>query len=868
MEFREVGSHCEADGCGQKDFLPFTCKYCNQCFCLTHRSPSDHKCGQEPSTGVREGAGATKQKDQAKVRCVVKGCKERKSFDLHSCKFCGHLTCLSHRLHWEHPCNPDRVREERDSKSSAPAEHAVSFTVHEHTGQCITLPAHCSLLRAFFGDSNRPFDVSAGADVTEEVRKLLSTGGKLEASIALFGDPLPGVPKALIVEAVEKEVEKATAAAGPSKLFKAFEYSGEVISIPQGFELVRAFYGDGDQPFDSKRGQDVTAKAAQLLASGGKLEASNAVFGDPLPGHVKCLTVEVRPKAVEKEVEKATVAAGPSKVFKAFEYSGEVISIPQGFELVRAFYGDGDQPFDSKRGQDVTAKAAQLLASGGKLEASNAVFGDPLAGHVKCLTVEVRPVAAAATESTQPPIVHTYKAHEHTDEIIRLPAGFKIKRAFYGDGARPFDASRGKDVTETARAVVARGGVLQPNNDIFGDPLPGAVKCLVVEAYQPVSIAGAPAESEPLPNHVFKVYQRSGKAVQLPAGFQLHRAFYGDPNHPFDAARGADVTQKARDLLAKGRRLEARDELFGDPLPGVVKALVVEATGTKPAQSKKRKKHIFKVRERSGQAVQLPARLEILRAFYGHQDKPWDMTQGADVTARAKELRREGMRLEARNELFGDPLPGVAKCLVVECYDRTEQSETDQKQAAASNQTTTAAPVATREGFVIKRAFYGNGNRPFEASQGAEVTDLARAVVAQRGTLAADNNIYGDPLPGHVKTLVVEACPAAALCSEAAVARPAVVAQQLTFQAQEHSGQAIDLPPGYDIKGAFYGDPNHAWDVSHGADVTEQAKPVRARGGKLEANNALWGDPVPGVGKALIISAAPSLAPPTDGFTE
>lgn len=43
-EFNQLGKRCNARGCSQQDFLPFTCDACERVFCLNHRSYEAHDC--------------------------------------------------------------------------------------------------------------------------------------------------------------------------------------------------------------------------------------------------------------------------------------------------------------------------------------------------------------------------------------------------------------------------------------------------------------------------------------------------------------------------------------------------------------------------------------------------------------------------------------------------------------------------------------------------------------------------------------------------------------------------------------------------------------------------------------------------------
>ena len=40
----DAGRHCAHAGCGQLDFLPFTCNCCARVFCLEHRAYAAHEC--------------------------------------------------------------------------------------------------------------------------------------------------------------------------------------------------------------------------------------------------------------------------------------------------------------------------------------------------------------------------------------------------------------------------------------------------------------------------------------------------------------------------------------------------------------------------------------------------------------------------------------------------------------------------------------------------------------------------------------------------------------------------------------------------------------------------------------------------------
>mmetsp|Transcript_33201 Transcript_33201/g.30136 ORF Transcript_33201/g.30136 Transcript_33201/m.30136 type:complete len:81 (+) Transcript_33201:70-312(+) len=53
MEFANLGKHCTEMTCRQKDFLPFTCKFCLKIFCLDHRDPTSHECDKSNKGDIR-----------------------------------------------------------------------------------------------------------------------------------------------------------------------------------------------------------------------------------------------------------------------------------------------------------------------------------------------------------------------------------------------------------------------------------------------------------------------------------------------------------------------------------------------------------------------------------------------------------------------------------------------------------------------------------------------------------------------------------------------------------------------------------------------------------------------------------------------
>jgi predicted nucleic acid binding AN1-type Zn finger protein len=134
-----LGEHCSAPGCGQVDFLPFTCDCCSSTFCLEHRSYSAHSCeaaagkatevivcplcakgvrlqaGQDPNAAFEQhqrsnGCDPSNyRKVHNKARCPVGRCQEKISLiNTYTCKTCKLKVCLKHRLPDDHACGQHR----------------------------------------------------------------------------------------------------------------------------------------------------------------------------------------------------------------------------------------------------------------------------------------------------------------------------------------------------------------------------------------------------------------------------------------------------------------------------------------------------------------------------------------------------------------------------------------------------------------------------------------------------------------------------------------------------------------------------------------------------------------------------------------
>jgi predicted nucleic acid binding AN1-type Zn finger protein len=133
-DMMNVGIHCQFHPeCNQLDFLPFKCSGCQKIYCQEHRSAAAHKCPngefdiqviicpvcamavrllptEDPNVSFerhqRTGCNPENyDKVHKKKKCSVKLCKEKLvSTNSITCKDCGAVTCLRHRLAEDHKC--------------------------------------------------------------------------------------------------------------------------------------------------------------------------------------------------------------------------------------------------------------------------------------------------------------------------------------------------------------------------------------------------------------------------------------------------------------------------------------------------------------------------------------------------------------------------------------------------------------------------------------------------------------------------------------------------------------------------------------------------------------------------------------------
>lgn len=92
-----------------------------------------------------------------------------------------------------------------------------------------------------------------------------------------------------------------------------------------------------------------------------------------------------------------------------------------------------------------------------------------------------------SNDHARPMLTSTYKESFGPDGPCIFVAGGSqaVQRAFFGCQEHPWDYSKGRDVTEAVQAILESGLPLKAQNTIFGDPMPGAPKMLIIEATVP-----------------------------------------------------------------------------------------------------------------------------------------------------------------------------------------------------------------------------------------------------------------------------------------------------------------------------------------------------------------------------------------------
>ena len=131
---------------------------------------------------------------------------------------------------------------------------------------------------------------------------------------------------------------------------------------------------------------------------------------------------------------------------------------------------------------------------------------------------------------------------------------------------------------------------------------------------------------------------------------------------------------------------------------------------------------------------------KIIKAYY------WTK----DVTHKVRHMVHNGqLNIQATNSIFGDPKPGTEKSLVIAYQYHGEEP---QLKAVLEGDTLHLTAGVNAVQFIISQhtkiygAFYANKDVGYK---------VALLAIANNGHVDAENSNFGDPLPGHLKTLAV-----------------------------------------------------------------------------------------------------------------
>jgi len=168
-------------------------------------------------------------------------------------------------------------------------KNVESQVFHCLEGETLRITGDVDLIaKAWYGDGdhNSRWCSSKGTIVTEAVRKGLREKGEIVVTNDLFGDPCPGVAKVLLARTgadVPPPSETITCNEGCRLAYRG-----------NGQKVTAAWWGDAEaQAWSKEHGVDVTDKVKTLLKNKQVVKACDSVFGDPAPGHLKVLRVQL-----------------------------------------------------------------------------------------------------------------------------------------------------------------------------------------------------------------------------------------------------------------------------------------------------------------------------------------------------------------------------------------------------------------------------------------------------------------------------------------------------------------------------------------------------------------------------------------------
>jgi len=114
MEFGNLGQHCKYPSCHQRDFLPFTCKHCDDTFCLEHRTPLSHECASYVNPSINPASTPVNVTITRSAKCEFDHCKRRDLTPV-TCRHCRHTFCIAHRFPHTHHCEAANEAAKRDA---------------------------------------------------------------------------------------------------------------------------------------------------------------------------------------------------------------------------------------------------------------------------------------------------------------------------------------------------------------------------------------------------------------------------------------------------------------------------------------------------------------------------------------------------------------------------------------------------------------------------------------------------------------------------------------------------------------------------------------------------------------------------------
>ena len=248
--------------------------------------------------------------------------------------------------------------------------------------------------------------------------------------------------------------------------------------------------------------------------------------------------------------------------------------------------------------------------------------------------------------------------------------GWQVIRAQWGSG------NRWADVTPRVRVLLSGNGMVQVNNqNLGGDPAPGADKTLVIEArnYQGQTRKFTFREGGSIDASQFYNYG-GGVGTNPGSGWQVMFADWGAGN------RRQVVTDRVRAMLSGNGMVKVSNQNIGvDPAPGANKTLRISARDvngqvrqfTYNEGSNINASEFYNYGGRPPVGIPGPGpgpnpgygggNLQIVRAFYGLNNRTNDVSQ-----LLRSQIRNNTLVIQVNNQnLGGDPAPGGDKVLTV-----------------------------------------------------------------------------------------------------------------------------------------------------------------------------------------------------------